>query len=318
MACTANERNVLILGKVGSGKRTLGNYIVGGDTHLFQVEHRQLGTGNVKAHYGERTREGTHYRIQIIDTESSQTRFNDPRQHINKEELQNIHLIIFAIPNGLYTDESHTSLQHAIDTLSQRAKLISALVFTRCEEMETSERKSIVDKFRDNPVSSKVVAFMEKGIHVLGFPDTSIMPPKVKPILQQRINNDEEAIRKLVESCDSPIKVEDLVLPNKPSNLDPNATVIKQLPQNASATATPTQYNSSDPLLPGDRREPRNWCEVIRGLCVTVAQACGHCCHSLCGCCVCCCCGGCGCCCGCCHCKQGNCQQQELCINKAT
>ena len=210
MACTAKERNVLILGKVGSGKRTLGNRIVGGETRLFKQESGLLGTRNVDAHYGECTRGDTCYRIQTIDTESLQTRFNDPIQHIKKETLQNIHLIIFAIPKGLYTDESHRSLQRAVESLNERAMSVSALVITRCEEIENSERGKIVAEFCKNPVSSKVVALMEKGICALGFPDTSIMPPNVKPILQQGITHDEEAIRQLVESCDSPIRVENL------------------------------------------------------------------------------------------------------------
>ena len=85
MAYTGNERNVVILGKVGSGKKTLGNHIAGGETALFHRERGRLGTRNVSTYYGERTREGRLYRILTIDTESLQTRFNNPIQHIREK-----------------------------------------------------------------------------------------------------------------------------------------------------------------------------------------------------------------------------------------
>ena len=201
------ERSVVILGKVGSGKRTLGNHIAG--KNVFSCEPDDLATRNVDVHYGEHMRENTKYRILTVDTESSHTGYNDPIEHI-KKKLEMINLVIFVIPHGRYTSESHNSLQHAVESLNQQANLISALVITHCDSIEVSQREKIIAEFRGNSRSSQVVAFMKKGAYAVGFPDVSALPDNLKPIMQQKIAADEEKIRKLVQSCDSPIKVEDL------------------------------------------------------------------------------------------------------------
>ena len=98
-----SERNVVILGKVGSGKKTLGNHIVG--ENIFQREST-LGTGNATRHYKERLVGDTFYRILTVDTESLQISYSDPLPFI-RDHFQVIHLIIFVVANGRYTDETH-------------------------------------------------------------------------------------------------------------------------------------------------------------------------------------------------------------------
>ena len=200
------SRNVVILGKVGSGKRTLGNHIAG--TSIFQCE-TALGTGDVGSHYGEHTREGIFYRILTVDTESLQTGYNNPVSYI-QQRFRDIHSIIFAIPHGRYTDESHGSLMHAIENLNQQAKSISALVITHCEGMKDEQRKRIIDEFSRNARSSQVVDFMVFGILAVGFPDTSTLPSHLKPILQNGIEKDEEVMKNLLEMCTAPMPVENI------------------------------------------------------------------------------------------------------------
>ena len=202
------SRNVVILGKVGSGKRTLGNRIVGRD--IFQRE-TALGTGNAGAHYGEARIGHTFCRILTVDTESLQTGYYNPIPDIQKM-FQEIHSIIFAIPHGRYTDESHRSLMHAVESLHQKLKSVSALVITHCEGMTDEQREAIIAEFRDDTRSSQVVAFMHGSIHTVGFPDMSTLPPTVKSILQDTIDKDEEAIKKLVEQCEVPVSAESLGL----------------------------------------------------------------------------------------------------------
>ena len=202
----SSSRNIVILGKVGSGKRTLGNHIVGRD--IFQLG-TALSTGNVGAHYGEVRIGDTFYRILTVDTESLQTGYNNPIPDI-QQKFQEIHSIIFAIPHGRYTDESHWSLMHAVESLHHQAKSVSALVITHCEGMTDEQREAIIAEFRADARSSQVVAFVQHGTHMVGFPDLSTLPPTVKAILQNAIDRDEEAIRKLVERCKVPLSVKSL------------------------------------------------------------------------------------------------------------
>ena len=208
MDIAVKERNVVILGKVGSGKKTLGNYICG--ANIFRHEHGVLGARNVGAHYGELTKGDTLYRIQIVDTESLQTGYNDPIPHIGKT-FTTVHLIIFVIAHGRYTDESHASLLHAVESLNKQARSVSALVITHCEGMTDVQRRSITAEFRNNARSSQVVNFMEKGTCAVGFPDTSTLPPSVKAVLEHEIAVDATKITRLVENCYNFLRVEDLV-----------------------------------------------------------------------------------------------------------
>ena len=208
MDFAVKERNVVILGKVGSGKKTLGNHICG--ANIFRHEQGVLGAGNVGVHYGERTKGDTLYRIQIVDTESLQTGYNDPIPHIRKR-FTTVHLIIFVIPHGRYTDESHASLLHAVESLNKRARSVSALVITHCEGMTDVQRRSITTEFRNNARSSQVVNFMEKGTYAVGFPDISTLPPHVKSVLQNEIAVDATKITQLVENCYNSLGIEELV-----------------------------------------------------------------------------------------------------------
>ena len=226
MAYTS-ERNVVILGKVGSGKRTLGNHIVGGETDLFHHECNDVGTRNVSTHYGERVRGDTIYRILTVDTESLQVGYNDPTTEI-KSRFRQIHLIIFVIAHGRYTDESHGSLKHAVENLNQQAKKFSALVITHCEAMTNVQRDSIIAEFKKGSRTSEIAAFMGKETHAVGFPDPSTMDPAVKPILQQNVHVEEEAIRELVNTCDSTIGVEALPGPDIEKTFERPAVLIGQ------------------------------------------------------------------------------------------
>ena len=189
MACTRNERNVVILGKMGSGKRTLGNHIVGGEK-LFHQEHGHLGTRKKQhtssfIHYGERTMEDTLYRIITVDTESLRETYNSDLLVYIRKNLQNVHLILFVVTaDSRYTDESHSSLNYGVDSLNKIARSISALIITHCETKEESDRKNIIAEFEKNSRSSQVVAFTDMGTHAVGFLDTSTMVPNVKEILQ--------------------------------------------------------------------------------------------------------------------------------------
>ena len=198
-----DERNIVILGKVGSGKRTLGNHICG-----IEVFHRglDLADGGLAVHYHEQCREGTLYRVLIVDTESLLTSYNNPFPYI-MEKFQTVHLIIFVTVYGRYTDKSHASLLRVVKSMD-RAKFVSALVITHCEGLRDEARRAMIDG--SNEVVSLVASFMGKGVHTVGFPDVSSLPSHMKPIFQNSITVDEKAIRELVESCDSPLKVEDL------------------------------------------------------------------------------------------------------------
>ena len=202
MTTASKERNVVILGKVGSGKKTLGNHIVGKD--IFP-RGSFVGSSNVGVCFKARRRDDTLYNILTVDTEDSQTVYKNPLPSI-RQNLERIHLIIFVIANGRYTDESHRSLMQTIKSICpERAKPFSALVITHCEGITDVERKRIVADFETDRRSSKVTASIGKGIHTVGFPDLSRLAPNLRGIYQSGIEENEKTIRQLVDECDHPL-----------------------------------------------------------------------------------------------------------------
>lgn len=203
MSFEKKERNVVILGKVGSGKRTLGNHIAG--TAIFQPGS-VLGARKVdhfyKTHEGE---DGTLYKILIVDTEGLQARYKDPMPLIKK--LEKVHLIIFVIANGRYTDESQRSLNLATNSTFRRANSLCALVITHCEDFAEEQRRHIVAEFKDDVRTTQVTALMGKGVHTVGFPDTSELPPELTKIYESGVDSDEKFIRKLVDDCNDGLNV---------------------------------------------------------------------------------------------------------------
>ena len=90
------ERNVVILGKEGTGKRTLGNRMVGRD--IFQPGRRS----DTKCDYREWQIRNMFCRILIVHTESLQT---DHLTQYIRQHFERIHLVIFVIPKGRYHPE---------------------------------------------------------------------------------------------------------------------------------------------------------------------------------------------------------------------
>ena len=202
-----SRRNVVILGKVGSGKRTLGNHIVG--KSIFQREST-LGAGNASYHYAEDWAGETFYRILTVDTASWQSGYFDPLPFI-RNYFQKIHLIIYVVANGRYTDETHNSLMRTVQGFDMRAKPFSALCITHCEGMTAENRRALVEEFEDDESrSSEVAAFIGKRIFTVGLPDISTVSPSFKETYQKGIAEDEKAIKQLMKECKETLRVQDL------------------------------------------------------------------------------------------------------------
>ena len=228
----SHERNVVILGKVGSGKKTLVNHILGAD--VFK-RGSAVGASNVCVHWtGEQWKGDTLYRILTVDTEGIQTVFSNPLPPI-KKYFQNINLIIFVIANGRYTDESHSSLVQAVNSLHQRAKQFSALVITHCEDLADVERKAIIDEFIHDTRTYQVTAFIGKGTHTVGFPNPS--KQNLKVLYESGIAEDEKTIRKLVDESKNTLDVKDLTV-----------QIVQPLKKQRSLESGPSPYVGIPPL----------------------------------------------------------------------
>ena len=195
---------------MGQVKKTLGNHIFG--KTLFRSESI-VGIRNVGYDFKEYTREKTNYRILTIDTEDLQTSYKNPLSLI-QAKFNTIHLIIFVVANGRYTDESHRSLIQTVKFLRlEEAKPFSALVITHCEGITDKERQNLVYELKTDRRFSQIAAFIGKEPQTVGFPDLFKLTPQLKPLFEAEIAKDEKAVRELVDSCEDTVKVITLLPP---------------------------------------------------------------------------------------------------------
>ena len=202
------ERNVVIIGKAGAGKRTIANRIVGKD--IFQTE--SASAARDICHYKELWTENTHYRILTIDTAGLNTGPRNPLPYI-KQRFEMIHLVIFVTTKGRYTDESHNSFIHAVQSLHQQAKPFCALIITHCESITKENRQKIIEGFKAGDRSSEVASRIKENLfYTVGLPDISKVELSMKESYQKEISEDEKAIRRLVKECTSSLNVQDLAV----------------------------------------------------------------------------------------------------------
>ena len=216
------RRNVLILGKTGAGKSTLGNKLIEqsnileGD--LFKVSYTSVLSTSAIMETSVCTtllmNESNHYIVQVVDTVGP---FDARRIKIHgivtndmimkrlsafiKERVPSgFNTVLFVLKLGRWTVEEQETFDLIIRQFSDELSSISALVITGCETMTDKERANYATEFiKAQPA---IAEFMQKGIHTIGFPNTNRVKPAFRKIFEDDAKSDQEYLRQLVYSCD--------------------------------------------------------------------------------------------------------------------
>ena len=199
------ERNVILFGRMGGGKSTLGNRILGSDSQFEQNDKTSPST-RIKTAVLKSESKKQNYRIRVCDING----LFDAATTITETDAS-IDSIVSNLPSPsnlvlFVSKQGHDFDEHELRTLSlidRRWNIsdISALVITHCEHFSPEQRRYEVSKIKENYPA--VDQLMGKGIHLVGFPHHSYV--KGTKGLQERVIKDESAIRDLIYSCEKDI-----------------------------------------------------------------------------------------------------------------
>ena len=209
MASMTRHRNVVVIGKSGAGKSTVANKLIGEEG--FKVAGSLSGVTKYISH-NEVTFDhgGQLYHMTVVDTVGLFDRSLQNEDTIAgiKRYLRcifpaghGISLVLFVFSKGRFTAEEQACLELIISIFRQDISSMSALVVTNCDRMNAKSKAKLVDEFWSNQYTSKIAAFMEKGIFPVGFPDTSDMEEDEVLFAKRKIDADAATLRDLVCSC---------------------------------------------------------------------------------------------------------------------
>ena len=198
------HRRIILLGKIGSGKSTLVNHIVGDKTCEVRgsVESVTRSTSLLTAPI-QATARGYHYTFKLIDTVGIYDRSNheilkDIRRTF-EEEVQSINLVLFVYKDGRLTPEDKTTFEIIMKNFSQLSQ-ISALIVTNCDQKGKSARVKIEQDLQRN--AKFISNFVKKGVYTVGFPNLSEIDEDMRRLYEESIEKDEKILQQLADSSE--------------------------------------------------------------------------------------------------------------------
>ena len=206
----ASAETVVIVGKPGVGKSTIGNQMVGRDAFPVGAEYERNTAISPNGDFrvllintfspsDDRPRSLSHEVCKMMTFGLVDGRSRDtlkPEEYYRSQIPQTGSLMIFVYRQDRFTEDTRTQLEAAIRVLGENASEISALVITCCEGKTQQAKESIIKDFTTNPLTENIAKFMRLGIYCVGFPDKM----KVDPRLQEHYVKDIEHSQKTLTS----------------------------------------------------------------------------------------------------------------------
>jgi hypothetical protein len=191
-------RSILLLGKMGHGKSTLGNRMLDRDGS-FKINDQRCPQTAQGSSLIKSVSQRKDYKIEVYD-HSGLFEGATSIDKLSSAISEWLNLVIFAFKGGYDFDVSEVEKLRSFVS-EWKISRISALVLTHCECLSEEERGEMIKRFKkDHP---SIAELMGKGILAVGFPDSSHVQPESP--LSRRVEEDKANLRQLIYLCDEPV-----------------------------------------------------------------------------------------------------------------
>ena len=230
---TTVPRNILLLGKMGHGKSTVGSRMLGNDG-WFKINDQQCPQTSEGYAMLKSASQCKNYKLQV-DDHAGLFEGACSIDTLSDSVPEKLNLVVFVLKCGCSFDESEAEMLKSV-MREWKINGISALVLTHCERLLEEEREKVIEQFKkDHP---SVAELMGKGILAVGFPESSLVEAGTE--LSDRVKGDKAKLRRLIYSCEKSV----FRISPQPPNIQPEPQP-RYLPQ--SGSRQPPQNENRQP-----------------------------------------------------------------------
>jgi len=206
------KRNVVVIGKTGSGKSTVANKILclDDDKRCFNVQFSYQAVTTTIDNATRNIPIGSEtYAVNVIDTigfsdtritgaKSDDAIMKEIKKELTDRAPEGINLLIFVFRHSRFTNEEKAAFDKIQKSFSHLINRISLLVITNCEQLTRGAREKVIIDFKNDPLTKDFAKMMTKGIYTVGFPDTETLAPVFKSAMLQSMKEDISPIHQII------------------------------------------------------------------------------------------------------------------------
>ena len=224
------ERNVIVMGKVGTGKSTVINNIVGKEIFEARFSYSRV-TREIGQIAGKLELEEAAYMTNFIDTigladdagtvSLSSDNFRNPDIMVKINDAikcrfkNGVSLVIVVLNMQSYTKDDKDMFKALQNNFKPLFWKLAVLVFTHCDGMDENAVKKRIECFREDEETKDIAAKFEDRIITVGFPPIKAMKADLKESYKTDIKRDVAKLHEHLRKANKLHPYEELAVPAK-------------------------------------------------------------------------------------------------------